>query len=143
MPEWEPSTGRVQHDIYHVYTVDQHALYAVRRCTRSRAAITRTSSPSHRDDPRGHAPVALRSARCCTTWASRTAARTARSAPAWRSRSAALGIEEEDTNRVEFLVRQHLVMGRCRSGADLEDLGMISDFARCAANEENLRQLYC
>jgi [protein-PII] uridylyltransferase len=31
MPEWEPSTGRVQHDIYHVYTVDQHALYAVGR----------------------------------------------------------------------------------------------------------------
>ena len=31
MPEWEPSTGRVQHDIYHVYTVDQHALYAVAR----------------------------------------------------------------------------------------------------------------
>src|SRR4029078_2770706 len=31
MPEWEPSTGRVQHDIYHVYTVDQHARYAVGR----------------------------------------------------------------------------------------------------------------
>ncbi|HEX2658224.1 MAG TPA: hypothetical protein VHU40_08135, partial [Polyangia bacterium] len=31
MPEWEPSTGRVQHDIYHVYTVDQHALYAMAR----------------------------------------------------------------------------------------------------------------
>jgi hypothetical protein len=29
MPEWEPTTGRVQHDIYHVYTVDQHSLYAV------------------------------------------------------------------------------------------------------------------
>ena len=29
MPEWEPITGRVQHDVYHVYTVDQHSLYSV------------------------------------------------------------------------------------------------------------------
>ena len=29
MPEWEPITGRVQHDVYHIYTVDQHSLYSV------------------------------------------------------------------------------------------------------------------
>jgi len=29
IPEWEPVVGRVQHDLYHVYTVDQHSLYAV------------------------------------------------------------------------------------------------------------------
>ena len=29
LPEWVPVSGRVQHDIYHVYTVDQHSLYAV------------------------------------------------------------------------------------------------------------------
>ena len=46
MPEWEPSTGRVQHDIYHVYTVDQHALYAVGRLHALRAATTPRSSRS-------------------------------------------------------------------------------------------------
>src|SRR5262249_40670502 len=29
MPEFGPCTARVQHDLYHVYTVDQHQLYAV------------------------------------------------------------------------------------------------------------------
>src|SRR6185503_15499670 len=29
MPEWAPCTCRVQHDLYHVYTVDQHQLYAL------------------------------------------------------------------------------------------------------------------
>ena len=29
MPEWAPCTARVQHDLYHVYTVDQHQLYAL------------------------------------------------------------------------------------------------------------------
>src|SRR5262249_58570371 len=31
MPEFAPCTGRVQHDLYHVFTVDQHQLYAVAR----------------------------------------------------------------------------------------------------------------
>ena len=31
MPEFAPCTGRVQHDLYHVFTVDQHQLYAVGR----------------------------------------------------------------------------------------------------------------
>ena len=29
MPEFGPCTGRVQHDLYHVYTVDYHQLYAL------------------------------------------------------------------------------------------------------------------
>src|SRR6185436_10014658 len=29
MPDWAPCVGRVQHDLYHVYTVDQHQLYAL------------------------------------------------------------------------------------------------------------------
>src|ERR1700709_737556 len=29
MPGWAPCTARVQHDLYHVYTVDQHQLYAL------------------------------------------------------------------------------------------------------------------
>ena len=53
-----------------------------------------------------------------------------------------LGIEEEDTQRVEFLVRQHLVMGQMSQRRDLEDLGMISDFGAVCGNEEKLRELY-
>ena len=29
IPEWAPCTARDPHDLYHVYTVDQHQLYAV------------------------------------------------------------------------------------------------------------------
>ena len=31
IPEFEPVTGRVQHDVYHVYTVDVHSIAAVDR----------------------------------------------------------------------------------------------------------------
>jgi [protein-PII] uridylyltransferase len=53
-----------------------------------------------------------------------------------------LGIEEEDLRRVEFLVRQHLVMGQMSQRRDLDDIGTISDFARLCGDEENLRELY-
>ena len=43
---------------------------------------------------------------------------------------------------MDFLVRQHLVMGQMSQRRDLEDLGMISDFAALCGNEENLRELY-
>ena len=53
-----------------------------------------------------------------------------------------LGIDEQDTERVDFLVRQHLVMGQMSQRRDLEDLGMISDFAALCGDEEKLRELY-
>ena len=83
MPEWEPSTGRVQHDIYHVYTVDQHALYAVARMHAHRARRTARRVPgAQRDHPGGRSVRSPCSwGRCCTTWASRTANRTATRAP--------------------------------------------------------------
>ena len=145
MPEWEPSTGRVQHDIYHVYTVDQHALYAVGRlhALASRRSRRRTSRSRARPSARSRDRSRWRWERCCTTSASRTAARTARSAPGSRSRSAAAWDRGGGhPARIEFLVRQHLVMGQMSQRRDLEDLGMISDFAALCGNEENLRELY-
>jgi [protein-PII] uridylyltransferase len=53
-----------------------------------------------------------------------------------------LGLSEEDTRRCEFLVRQHLVMGQMSQRRDLDDLGMIADFAKLCSDEENLRELY-
>ena len=44
--------------------------------------------------------------------------------------------------RAEFLVRQHLVMGQMSQRRDLDDLGMIADFATLCGDEENLRELY-
>ena len=39
-------------------------------------------------------------------------------------------------------MRQHLVMGQMSQRRDLEDLGMIADFATLCGDEENLRELY-
>jgi [protein-PII] uridylyltransferase len=144
MPEWEPSTGRVQHDIYHVYTVDQHALYAVGRLHAiargehsdlfpvptetlqevvNRVALTLGTLLHDVGKPYG-SPHSEIGAGIAVTICRR------------------LGRPEEDLRLIDFLVRQHLVMGQMSQRRDLDDLGMIADFATLCGNEESLRQLY-
>jgi [protein-PII] uridylyltransferase len=144
MPEWEPSTGRVQHDIYHVYTVDQHALYAVGRLhalargehadafpipsetiheIKRPAALVVGTLLHDVGKPYG-SPHSEIGADLAVTIARR------------------LGVDEQDVQRIDFLVRQHLVMGQMSQRRDLEDQGMIADFAAVCGDEENLRELY-
>jgi [protein-PII] uridylyltransferase len=144
MPEWEPSTGRVQHDIYHVYTVDQHALYAVGRLhalargdhsdafpvptetlqeVKNRVALTLGTLLHDVGKPYG-SPHSEIGAGLAVTICQR------------------LGRPEEDLRLIDFLVRQHLVMGQMSQRRDLDDLGMIADFATLCRDEESLRQLY-
>ena len=144
MPEWEPSTGRVQHDIYHVYTVDQHALYAVGRLhalargdhsdhfpvptetiqeVKNRTALTLGTLLHDVGKPYG-SPHSEIGADLAVTICRR------------------LGRPEEDIRLIDFLVRQHLVMGQMSQRRDLDDLGMIADFSTLCGDEESLRQLY-
>jgi [protein-PII] uridylyltransferase len=144
MPEWEPSTGRVQHDIYHVYTVDQHALYAVGRLhalergdhadnypvpteaiheVKHRTALTLGTLLHDVGKPYG-SPHSEIGAGLAVTICRR------------------MGRPEEEIRLIEFLVRQHLVMGQMSQRRDLDDLGMIADFATLCKDEESLRQLY-
>jgi len=144
MPEWEPSTGRVQHDIYHVYTVDQHALYAVGRLH----ALARGDHADHFPVPTETIQdVKHRTALTLGTllhdvgkpYGSPHSEIGAGLAVTILRR---LGRTEEDLEMVDFLVRQHLVMGQMSQRRDLEDLGMIADFATLCGDEEKLRQLY-
>ena len=144
VPEWEPSTGRVQHDIYHVYTVDQHALYAVARMQAIARGDLADEFPAVTEAIRAvERPLALFvgtllhdvgkpfgkphsdiGADMTVTIAGR------------------LGLGEQDVRRAEFLVRQHLVMGQMSQRRDLDDLDMIADFAELCGDEENLRELF-
>jgi [protein-PII] uridylyltransferase len=134
----------VQHDIYHVYTVDQHALYAVGRLhaiargdhadhfplptetiqeVKNRTALTLGTLLHDIGKPYG-SPHSEIGAGIAVTVLKR------------------LGRTDEDIKLVDFLVRQHLVMGQMSQRRDLEDLGMIADFATLCGDEESLRQLY-
>jgi [protein-PII] uridylyltransferase len=144
MPEWEPSTGRVQHDIYHVYTVDQHALYAVGRLHALQHGEHAKEFPIPSDTVKEVTrPVALALGTLLhdvgKPYGSPHSEIGAGLAVTICRR---LGIEAEDIERIDFLVRQHLVMGQMSQRRDLDDLGMISDFGAVCGDEERLRELY-
>ncbi len=145
MPEWEPVNGRVQHDVYHVYTVDQHSLYAV-------ALLKALARGDRRDDyPRPH--EAMRQVRRSVPLylatllhdVGKTLGRnhSLKGAVVGRVVAARLGLDPGDVKRVEALILHHLVMGHVSQRRDLADLAQIGQMARIVgANEDALRELY-
>jgi [protein-PII] uridylyltransferase len=144
MPEWEPSTGRVQHDIYHVYTVDQHALYAVGRLhALARGELSDEFPVPSETIQEVQRPIAMVVGTLLHDVGKPYGKpHSDKGADLTVGIARRLGLDAEDIRRAEFLVRQHLVMGQMSQRRDLDDLGMIADFAKVCGDEENLRELY-
>ena len=150
IPEFAPVTGRVHHDVYHVYTVDVHSVAAVDALR----ALCRGENAHDR-------PLA-----------SRLAAEIARPAPLFlatllhdvgkgypdasgsrknHSITGAdlcdtilprLGVSPEDAAEVRALVRDHLVMYHVATRRDLDDPSTTKDFCAQLRGREGLRDLY-
>lgn len=145
IPEWAPVVGRVQHDIYHVYTVDQHSLYAVARLHALWRGDLEREHPEATEAARAaESPLALALGTLLHDVGKPLAGvdhpdRGADLIPVIARR---LGLDGDDAARAEFLVRRHLVMSHLSQRRDLEDQGMIADLAGLCGDEENLRALY-
>jgi [protein-PII] uridylyltransferase len=150
VPEFRPVTGRVHHDVYHVYTVDVHSVYAVDRLRQLARGELAHEFPL----------------------ASRLAAEIARPLPLFlatllhdvgkgypdasgsrknHSRAGAelcdrilprLGISSEDVDEARQLVRDHLLMYSVATRRDLDDIATIAEFCQNLRGREGLRNLY-
>jgi len=136
--------GQMQHDLFHVYTVDQHTLMVLRNMRRFFIAEHAHEYPlcsqlaAGWDKPwllylaalfhdigkgRGgdHSRIgALESRRFCRQH----------------------GLERTDTRLVEFLVLEHLTMSQVAQKQDLSDPDVIARFAQRVGNERSLTALY-
>ena len=145
LPEFGKIVGQMQHDLFHVYTVDQHILMVVRNlrrftmpefahefplCSRAHerlraalAAVRRRAVPRHRQGPRRRPLDARRRGR----------------APVLRRRTAC---RREDGELVEFLVEHHLTMSHVAQKQDISDPDVIRAFAELVGSERRLVALY-
>jgi [protein-PII] uridylyltransferase len=144
LPAFRRIVGRMQHDLFHVYTVDQHILMVVRNlrrfaldehvheypfCSQLMAAfpkrwllylaalfhdIAKGRGGDHSKLGRGDA------ARFCRLH----------------------GLAAEDASLVEFLVEHHLTMSSVAQKQDLSDPEVVMRFARLVETEERLVALY-
>ncbi len=144
LPAWRRIVGQMQHDLFHVYTVDQHILQVLRNVRRFMVAehaheyplLTRLATNFEKpwvlyiaaifhDIAKGrggdHSHLGMRDA---------------------RDFCEAHGLEETDTALVEWLVQNHLSMSNVAQKQDLSDLDVIQRFAGVVKDERHLTALY-
>ena len=136
--------GQMQHDLFHVYTVDQHILMVLRN-------VRRFFIPEHAHE---YPMCSQLAAGWDKPWILYLAAlyhdiakgrggdHSELGAVEARSFAKAHGIERDDAELIVFLVNEHLTMSRIAQKSDLSDPQVIQDFANRVGNERNLTALY-
>jgi [protein-PII] uridylyltransferase len=144
LPVFRRIVGRMQHDLFHVYTVDQHILMVVRNlrrfgmaefaheypfCSQLMASVPKpwllVIAALFHDIAKGrggdHSQLGRRDAR-----------RFCRDH----------GLSSDEQSLIEFLVEHHLTMSTVAQKQDLSDPEVIAQFARLVRDEDRLIALY-
>ncbi len=136
--------GQMQHDLFHVYTVDQHILMVLRNVRRFFMAEHAHAYPFCSQLASGwDKPWVLYVAALFHDIAKgRGGDHSVLGTVEVRRFCKAHDIAKEDTQLIEFLVHEHLTMSRVAQKSDLSDPKVIADFAKRIGNERNLTALY-
>ncbi|HEX2685419.1 MAG TPA: [protein-PII] uridylyltransferase [Kofleriaceae bacterium] len=144
MPAWALCTGRVQHDLYHVYTVDQHQLLALamqKRLARGELADEHPTASELWRAVRRPVPLLLGTL-LHDVGKPLGKGHAENGAVIAGSVARRLDMSDGDARLTEFLVRQHLTMSHLSQRRDLSDPDVIARFAERVGDDERLVQLY-
>ena len=136
--------GQMQHDLFHVYTVDQHILMVLRNVRRFFMAEHSHEYPMCSQLAAGwDKPWILYIAALFHDIAKgRGGDHSELGCKDVRTFCSQHSIAPEDTQLIEFLVREHLFMSRMAQKEDLSDPEVIAGFAKRVGNERYLTALY-
>jgi [protein-PII] uridylyltransferase len=144
MPEFGDITCRVQHDMYHIYTVDIHSLFAVRELERLRSAEYKKVFyllAEILEEVKRPELLAL-SVLLHDIGKSMGKGHAEKGAELIPKICGRLGLSEEDAATVKFLVKNHLILADTAQYRDLHDERLIIDFAKTVGDIERLNLLY-
>jgi [protein-PII] uridylyltransferase len=144
IPEFEPVMGRVQHDVYHVYTVDVHSMAAVdrlRAVVRGELASEMPLASQLAADGGGSVELFLGVLLhdIGKAHGKEHAQRGARMAESIVPR---LGLSPESTREIAWLVEEHLSLYHWAMRRDISDPETLLEVASRASSVERLRDLY-
>ncbi|ATB39336.1 [protein-PII] uridylyltransferase [Cystobacter fuscus] len=144
VPEFGRVTAHHQHDLYHVYTVDVHTLFAVRRLYTLRAGDLVAQEPELSREMRElsdplplYLGMLLHDAGKGMGGDHSEKGRLLMVALGER-----LGLTARQREVAEFLVKEHLAMSHTAQRRDLSDPALIADFAQRVGDVEKLTCLY-
>lgn len=144
IPEFGRIFCKVQHDAYHIYTVDVHSLFAVEEIVKLWLGDYREAHPlltKVAGDIEKRALLLL-SVLLHDIGKGEGKDHCNKGADMIPTIARRLGLNKEDSARLEFLVRNHLEMAHIAQRRDLQDDKMIVQFAQRMGMSENLNMLY-
>jgi [protein-PII] uridylyltransferase len=136
--------GQMQHDLFHVYTVDQHILMVLRN-------VRRFLIPEHAHEYPFCSQLAAQFDKPWVLYVAALFHDVAKGRGGDHSEIGAIearrfcrehGIEREDAKEIEFLVRSHLTMSRIAQKEDLSDPEVVERFVGQVGSERRLTALY-
>jgi [protein-PII] uridylyltransferase len=144
LPAFAQVSGRMQFDLFHVYTVDQHTLAVLRHLASfGSGESAQRFSIAHEVWPTLRKPELLLLAGLFHDIAKgRGGDHSELGAEDARAFCTAHGLADADTALVEWLVRRHLLMSITAQKQDISDPDVIHRFAREVADRERLDYLY-
>lgn len=144
IPELEHIYCKVQHDLYHIYTVDIHTLFAVEETERMLTGELNDELPLPClvASQIGKPELLILSVLFHDIGKGEGGGHAEKGAAMIPPIANRMGLSSEDSGRLEFLVRQHLLFAHISQRRDLNDEKMIAQFARQMESSENLKMLY-
>jgi [protein-PII] uridylyltransferase len=136
--------GQMQHDLFHVYTVDQHILMVLRN-------VRRFFVPEHAHEYPFCSQLASTWDKPWLLYVAALFHDVAKGRGGDHSQLGKLearrfcrdhAVERDDAALIEFLVESHLTMSRIAQKEDLSEPEVIQDFARLVGSERHLTALY-
>ena len=145
VPDFGRVVAQMQHDMYHVYTVDEHTVRALGVLHRIEDGeltdvMPVASDVIHQIGSRRALYVALLLHDIAKGRGGDHSVLGARIA---RKLGPRLGLSEEETETVSWLVRHHLLMSNTAFRRDVDDPKTMADFVEVVQSPERLRLLLC
>ena len=144
LPEFGKIVGQMQHDLFHVYTVDQHILMVLRNLRRFTMPEFAHEFPLCTELMSGfeHSWLLYVAALYHDIAKGRGGDHSTLGAVDARSFAKRHGLAKEDGQLVEFLVEKHLAMSHVAQKQDVHDPDVVREFAEMVKTERRLIALY-
>lgn len=145
IPEFGQIMGQMQHDLFHIYSVDAHTMALIKNISRFRyPSMVDTYPMACRIMQRLPKPELLFLAGLFHDIAKgRGGDHSTLGAVDARNFCENLGLNKRDTNLVAWLVEKHLEMSSVSQRRDIQDPEVIRDFALLVGEQTRLDYLFC
>lgn len=144
LPVYANIVGQMQHDLFHVYTVDEHTMFVVRN-------IRRLTVPEFANEFPLSTKIIKRIDKQEILTLSAFFHDIGKGRGGDHSKLGAVdagifcrkhGIGEHDTNMIKWLVESHLIMSTTAQRKDISDPDVVAEFAAQVGNQKRLDHIY-